>query len=172
MNDLEAAIRSGTAADAEAAAALVHRADLARRGPSPADAEIRGRSARRLAVPSTFFRVAEAPGQREPIGVAAGMPGRVGGGVGDPIPGLCHISMVAVEPGHWGRGLGRRVLTAVLADARRLGYGQAQLFTQTGNERARVLYESEGFVLTGQTAVDEVGDEILLYLLDLRRAPA
>ncbi|XVQ10583.1 GNAT family N-acetyltransferase [Spirillospora sp. CA-255316] len=179
MGDLDAAIRAGTAADAEAAAALVHLADVARRGPSPLDAQTRERSARRLADPSTFFVLAETDtgagagtgGGRGPVGVAAGMPGRAGGGAGDRVPGLCHISMVAVRPESWGRGLGGRVLDAVIDEARRRGYAQAQLFTQTANARARALYGKRGFVLTGQTSVDEIGDEILHYLLDLDASP-
>jgi ribosomal protein S18 acetylase RimI-like enzyme len=175
MDDLDAVIRAGTAADAQTAAALVHLADVARRGPSPQDARTLERSARRLADPSTFFVLAE-PGSgtgvvRGPVGVAAGMPGRAGGGAGDRIPGLCHISMVAVRPESWGRGLGRRVLDAVIDEARRRGYVRAQLFTQTANDRARALYGRRGFVLTGQTSVDEIGDEILHYLLDLDASP-
>ena len=176
MRGDQVAIRAGTAADAEAAAALVHRADVARRGPSPQDELTRERSVRRLGEPSTFFVLAEAvpgtPGAGDGlVGVAAGLPGRAGGGVGDPIPRLCHLTMVAVHPGFWGRGLGGRLVDAILVEARRRGYAQAQLFTQTANHRARALYSGRGFVATGQTSVDEIGDEILHYIRDLTDLP-
>jgi ribosomal protein S18 acetylase RimI-like enzyme len=156
-------IRAGTAADAQAAASLVSLADIERRGHSPVDANAPERAVRRLTDVSTFFHVAESQG--ELIGIAAGMPGRLDGGAGEPIPGLCHISMVAVRPGHWGHGLGKQVLRAVVAEAHRRGFERAQLFTQAVNARARALYEGHGFVLTGQGAVDEIGDETVRYVL-------
>lgn len=156
-------IRAGTAADAHPAASLVSLADIERRGHSPVDATAPERAARRLADASTFFHVAESRG--ELVGIAAGMPGRLDGGAGEPIPGLCHISMVAVRPGHWGQGLGKRVLRAVVAEAHQRGFERAQLFTQTVNARARALYEGHGFVLSGRGVVDESGDETVRYVL-------
>ena len=53
------------------------------------------------------------------------------------------------DPDHWGRGLGRALLAEVtrgLADA---GYHTAVLWVATGNERARRLYESEGWTAEG-----------------------
>ncbi|MFF5262090.1 GNAT family N-acetyltransferase [Actinomadura viridis] len=172
MGEEAVAIRPGTAADAEDAALLVHLADIERRGPSPLDAGLRERTAARMSDPHTFFYVAETPGLEGPAATAAGMSGRLDGGAGAPIPGLCHISMVAVRPGLWGRGLGGLVVDAVLAEAARRGYDRAQLFTQTANARARALYERRGFALTGQTGVDDLGDEIVHYLLRLPAPPA
>ncbi|GAA3953196.1 hypothetical protein GCM10023085_39560 [Actinomadura viridis] len=171
MGEEAVTIRPGTAADVEGAALLMHLADVERRGPSPLDAGLRERTVARLSDPSTFFCVAETSGVEGPVATAAGMSGRLDGGAGAPIPGLCHISMVAVRPGLWGRGLGGLVVDAVLAEAVRRGYDRAQLFTQTGNPRARALYEGRGFALTGQAGVDDMGDEIVHYLLRFPAPP-
>ncbi|MFB4318268.1 GNAT family N-acetyltransferase [Actinomadura sp. 21ATH] len=166
MDLRDVVIRLGTAADAVPAARLVSLADVERRGVSPEDARERERAPARLTDAATFFYVGEAGGAGgDLVSVAAGMAGRADGGAGAPIPGLCHITMVAVRPGYWGRGLGKQVLRAVVTEARRRGYERAQLFTQAANHRARALYERQGFVLTGRSGVDAVGDELVHYLL-------
>ncbi|MGW3043210.1 GNAT family N-acetyltransferase [Kitasatospora sp. NPDC001159] len=91
-------------------------------------AEGDARTRQRLTNPDTFFFVAESAVGRL-IGLAAGMSGRENGGTGPALPGLCHISMVAVHPEHWGKGLGKRLIQALLANGRDYGYDQFQLFT-------------------------------------------
>lgn len=142
---------------------VIRLAEAARRG--NAGEHDTGEGLRRLTAPGTFFVVAEHD-DGEIIGVAAGMAGRRGGGTGAVIPGLCHVSMVAVLPAHWGRGLGRELVGLLIARVREHGYDRAQLFTHTDNVRAQALYEGLGFRRTGRTAVSADGGDIVHYLLD------
>jgi RimJ/RimL family protein N-acetyltransferase len=48
-----------------------------------------------------------------------------------------------------GRGLGRRLLEATLAEARRWGFKRIELDVYADNERAIALYEKAGFVREG-----------------------
>jgi ribosomal-protein-alanine N-acetyltransferase len=56
-----------------------------------------------------------------------------------------HITAVAVHPDHRQRGLGRRVLEALLVLAQRAGATRATLEVSTTNGAARALYASVGF---------------------------
>ncbi|MEV1083722.1 N-acetyltransferase [Streptomyces sp. NPDC050211] len=156
-------IRPGTATDIEEALTIVRAAEARRRGRLRLEEESRGRLRQRLAGPDTFFFVAQST-ENNPIGLAVGMSGRQDGGMGPTIPGLCHISTVAVRPEHWGMGVGRRLLQALLPHGRGLGYNRFQLFTHADNTRAQRLYEGIGFTPTGQTAVSDNGESIVHYL--------
>ncbi len=83
------------------------------------------------------------------------------------VPGLAHISTVATLPGHWGHGLGGRVVRAICSQARRRGYARAQLWTHELNPGARRLYEREGFVLSGRARSDDNGEAIVHYVTEL-----
>lgn len=63
------------------------------------------------------------------------------------IEGAAHLSGVAVEPGRWGEGLGVTVLDSVEAEVRRRGYRLLRLHVLEENERARCLYERQGWIL-------------------------
>ncbi len=54
------------------------------------------------------------------------------------------INEVGVAESHWRRGIGRRLLDALLARGRELGCGQAWVATDEGNTAARRLYASAG----------------------------
>lgn len=54
------------------------------------------------------------------------------------------VNEVGVAPTHQGRGVGRRVLDALLAHARTLGCRSAWVLTGLDNEPARRLYASAG----------------------------
>jgi ribosomal protein S18 acetylase RimI-like enzyme len=54
------------------------------------------------------------------------------------------INEVGVAPSHQGRGIGRRLLDAILAHGRALGCTEAWLGTEEANVAARRLYESAG----------------------------
>ena len=54
------------------------------------------------------------------------------------------INEVGVAPAHQRRGVGRRLLDAMLAHGRALGCTEAWLGTEEENEPARRLYESAG----------------------------
>lgn len=83
------------------------------------------------------------------------------------VAGLAHISTVATLPGHWGRGLGGRVVRAICSQARRRGYARAQLWTHDLNPGARRLYEREGFTLSGRSRSDDNGEAIVHYVREL-----
>jgi ribosomal-protein-alanine N-acetyltransferase len=65
---------------------------------------------------------------------------------------LCRVVAVAVEPGHRRRGAARRLLDAVMEQAR--AAGAKTLFLEVGadNPGARTLYDSLGFVVVGTRA--------------------
>ncbi len=89
------------------------------------------------------------------------------GAVPDPLPGVAHVSMVAVHPDHWGRHLGGAVLQRAHVEARHAGYARAQLWTHDTNHRAQRLYERLGWTPSGRTNIDERGERIRHYTRDL-----
>ena len=75
-----------------------------------------------------------------------------------PVAGFCafwkvldqiHINNLAIRPEFRRRGLARRLLAAVLAEAAALGSSNATLEVRRSNEAARRLYEDAGFRLAG-----------------------
>lgn len=60
----------------------------------------------------------------------------------------CTIA-IALYKDYCGRGIGRLMLETVLGEAKKLGYGQAELEVVTENEGAIALYEALGFVKCG-----------------------
>jgi 8-oxo-dGTP pyrophosphatase MutT (NUDIX family)/GNAT superfamily N-acetyltransferase len=109
---------------------------------------------------------------RELRSMAVAMPARADDGRSEVnVPGLAHISSAATLPDHWGRGLARRAVEAILLQASRRGYARAQLWTHEANAAARHLYESLGFVWSGRRKVDPLGEEIVHYLLELAAIP-
>lgn len=80
---------------------------------------------------------------------------------------------IALYQEYCGLGLGRKMMQAVLEEAKKCGYEQAELGVIAGNERAIALYESLGFVAYGtlkhamKYKDGSYADEILM-LKDLR----
>ena len=63
-----------------------------------------------------------------------------------------------------GRGVGRRLVDAILAAARAEGYDRAHLWTHADdNDRARRLYAGRGFRRSGVEKDDEGGRRIVRY---------
>lgn len=89
------------------------------------------------------------------------------GASADPVPGLAHVSMVAVRPDRWGQGLGALVVVAAQREAHSRGFVRAQLWTHETNGRARRLYERLGWVASGRTKIDDHGERIRHYLRQL-----
>lgn len=63
------------------------------------------------------------------------------------------LTRVRVAPEPQGRGVGTRVVEALLVGARRRGRPRAVLKTRAGNEQARGSYESLGFTLAREETV-------------------
>ena len=63
---------------------------------------------------------------------------------------------INLDPDHWGRGLGRALLAEVTRGLADVGYHTAVLWVATGNERARRLYESEGWTAEGPARDAEI----------------
>jgi len=71
------------------------------------------------------------------------------GGAAD-LAGELHVMTVAVEPSHRRAGIGRALVTALLARADDRGIAQAILEVRAADVGARALYESLGFRTVGQ----------------------
>ena len=61
-----------------------------------------------------------------------------------------------LDPDHWGRGIGRVLLRRVTEMLIAMGYEEAVLWVVPENERARALYESEGWVADGGVSTEEI----------------
>jgi GNAT superfamily N-acetyltransferase len=89
----------------------------------------------------------------------------------EPVPGLMHVSTIAVVPERWGQRLGQLVLADVLDEGRLRGYQRAQLWTHETNVGAQRLYERTGWTASGRTTIDDRGEAIRHYILDLENQP-
>lgn len=163
MGDL--IIRRGEPADVEPAVAVWLAANSARRKGLTPGAEQAAQARGHVSNPEAFLLVAEEAGDL--VGMALGTQGLADDGDGPPVVGLCHVSMVFVAPDYWGRGIGGRLVDALLPEARSRGYDRAQLWTQSDNMRARRLYEGRGFVPSGREKY-EFGERIVHYQRALR----
>jgi GNAT superfamily N-acetyltransferase len=153
-------IRIGTRADLAGVAALEASQDtaawLGETGP--------GWHERAVADPGQEHLIAEQGGRLAGYAVLAGLRD-TGRGV--------ELRRMAVDPGLRGTGLGRGLLRAAVARAREHGAVRVWLDVKAHNDRARALYESEGFAPTGDPAVaftepDGTTSELFVMPLPLR----
>jgi ribosomal protein S18 acetylase RimI-like enzyme len=63
---------------------------------------------------------------------------------------------INLDPDHWGRGVGRALLQRATDELAALGYDDAVLWVLPENDRARALYESEGWTADGGIATEEI----------------
>lgn len=85
-----------------------------------------------------------------------------------------HITTLGVDPQHRRRGIGERLLAAMLTEARRRGVIRASLEVRAGNEAALRLYEKYGFTPVARRRgyySDSGEDAIVMWVPDLT-APA
>lgn len=158
-------IRNGTNADLAFVVALWDEAQSARRGlpsTSPGMLEL---EATRLKSERAVFLVVEEEGDH--IGFALASPARANWGAGEVIADLAHVSSVAVKPSRWGHGFGRKLMARLTEELTRRGYLRAQLWTQLSNQRAIDLYLDLGFQFAGDERLDDRGEQIRRYVLDL-----
>jgi RimJ/RimL family protein N-acetyltransferase len=141
-------IRAATPADGRALAGLmagVYAEDRWFVGDGPPSGEALARRLRALDPRRELYLVAEA---------GVGAEGRLAGWIElhryAPRR-LEHVASltIAVAAGLRRRGIGRRLLRAVLPWARRVGVRKIRLDVRAGNEAAIALYEAEGYVVEG-----------------------
>jgi GNAT superfamily N-acetyltransferase len=85
------------------------------------------------------------------------------------ISGRAHLWMLFVRAPWWGTGLAGHLHGLAMAEAARQGYRTIQLYTPTGQARARAFYEREGWTLEGPPFGEPLLD---LELVRYRRALA
>jgi ribosomal protein S18 acetylase RimI-like enzyme len=100
----------------------------------------------------------------DPVGMALAEPGRDSDGSGQPLPELCHISMIFVRPDHWGEHIGQSLLDAIAEHAARRGHTHLQLWTGHSNQRAQRLYQRAGFLPSGRTKQLDTGEPVILLI--------
>jgi ribosomal protein S18 acetylase RimI-like enzyme len=69
--------------------------------------------------------------------------------------GLGELYALNVDPPFWGRGVGRSLLVTATDALRDRGHADAILWVVRDNERARALYESEGWTHDGGLVTEE-----------------
>jgi RimJ/RimL family protein N-acetyltransferase len=72
-----------------------------------------------------------------------------------------------VDPGHWGRGIGRRLHDTALGHLQHAGYRVVVLWVLERNVRARAMYERWGWRATPARQTDYPGVTEVCYLLML-----
>ncbi len=74
-----------------------------------------------------------------------------------------HIDRMYISTDHQGRGIGRQLLAAIVAEAGRIGL--ARLFTEA-SITARPFFESQGFTVLAQQVVALRGVEFINYRME------
>jgi GNAT superfamily N-acetyltransferase len=98
------------------------------------------------------------------VAMALAEPYRERGGTGPVNPHAGHVSMVFVDPEHWGRGIGTLLLEALHEEMSARDWRISSVWTRAGNSRARRLYEGRGYRPTGDVKQLH-GEEIVRYRL-------
>jgi ribosomal protein S18 acetylase RimI-like enzyme len=120
----------------------------------------------RLADAASFALLVEE--DRDPVAMALVLQALAQDGASrDPLPGLAHVTMIAVRPDRWGHGLGALVLELAQLSALQRGFTRAQLWTHETNRRAQRLYERLGWAASGRTKIDDHGERIRHYVREL-----
>ena len=161
-------IRNGNIDDVDELVALANRADIARLEPF-ADIVPRTEEYFRkvLKFESSDFWVKVATLDGEIVGFITGKP-TINLDTKERIEGVEHIKTLVVDPKHWGKRIGGRLVREAIEVAKKKGRKQIELWTHETNLRAQRLYEGKGFKLTGERKEAENTNEwIVHYTLDV-----
>jgi GNAT superfamily N-acetyltransferase len=67
------------------------------------------------------------------------------------------LGAIYLDPGYWGRGIGKNLMEKAVEELKALGFKQATLWVLETNERARRFYEVLGWRADGATKKEEAG---------------
>ena len=81
---------------------------------------------------------------------------------------VAQLRLLFVEPWARGLGIGGRLVSECVGQARHFGYAAIVLFTVRGLDSARRLYEAEGFQLTEESPASEWGREQITQQWELK----
>jgi ribosomal protein S18 acetylase RimI-like enzyme len=79
----------------------------------------------------------------------------------DATPTVGEIMTFFVAAGRFGRGVGRALMAAALADLAERGYAEATVWSFAANDRANAFYERHGFTRDGAERREESWADIL-----------
>ncbi len=74
----------------------------------------------------------------------------------EPSPSCGELYAMNLDPDSWGQGIGRLLLRSVTEALTAMGYGEAVLWVVPQNDRARALYESEGWSADGGVSTEDI----------------
>lgn len=97
------------------------------------------------------------------IAMALAEPRRGRDGTGPIDVGFAHISMVFVHPRAWGQGVGGCLLDGLHRSMSGKGWHRASVWTGVSNTRARGLYESRAYRVSGEHRDGPHGEQIMRY---------
>ena len=118
----------------------------------------------KLADPGACLVIGRSDASRDVLAMALAEPGRAQDGAGAVIPGYGHVSMVFVHPDMWGQGVGRQLLQGLHERASERVWSRKTLWTRASNERARRLYQSQGYRASGHATT--LGDGVPILQLE------
>lgn len=111
--------------------------------------------------PDALLLVAESDG--DVVGMVLLLPGRDRDGAGDLVPGLRHLTGLAVRPESQRSGVGSALLDTALREAAGREATRVTLWTAEDNAAAQRLFVSRGFAPTGRSARDGGGAVMLHF---------
>jgi ribosomal protein S18 acetylase RimI-like enzyme len=97
------------------------------------------------------------------VGMVLMLPGRDQDGAGDLVPGLCHLTGLAVRPESQRSGIGSALLDTALREAADRDATRVTLWTAEDNAAAQRLFVSRGFAPTGRSARGNGGTVMLHF---------